>query len=182
MFFTTKLIGWLTPMSKKLEYRLKVENDKEEKLADEMFERMKEKLMQEERMQKRVFNDYIMWKAGVLKKLKEQIGKCEKCQRTDLPLTIDHIIPVFILRDLGRVPELERDERNFRVLCKLCNSLKGHHLDFTELRTKPLILEYLQAFPGTGLYPTKAEQEIASKYPVGLPSWFRKQYDRVHDR
>lgn len=83
----------------------------------------------------------------IKKNLIATIGKCEKCQTNTFPLTLDHIIPRSILADFGINPTTYTDERNFRLLCQLCNSLKSHHLDFTDPRTKILLEEFLQNLP-----------------------------------
>lgn len=70
--------------------------------------------------------------------------KCFKCGRTEW-LTIDHIVPVSILRDMG-VPEAETyaDKENLRLLCKPCNSFKAGRLDFSDPRTKRVLMRVLE--------------------------------------
>lgn len=69
--------------------------------------------------------------------------KCEKCGREVL-LTIDHIIPISILYDLGIDSKTTVDFENLRVLCKPCNMLKSSHLDFSTPKTKILLLRYIK--------------------------------------
>jgi 5-methylcytosine-specific restriction endonuclease McrA len=69
-------------------------------------------------------------------------GKCEKCPRETL-LTIDHIIPIFIIKDMGFDFEQFFDVENLRLLCRPCNALKSNHLDFSTPRTKYLMRKYL---------------------------------------
>lgn len=70
--------------------------------------------------------------------------KCYRCGREDW-LTVDHIVPVSILRDMG-VPELETyaDKENLRLLCKMCNGFKANRLDFSDPRTKRVLLRILE--------------------------------------
>lgn len=53
-------------------------------------------------------------------------GKCLKCGRNDLPLTMDHIIPLFV----GGT----NDPSNIQPLCKPCNSSKG--INVIDYRTR----------------------------------------------
>lgn len=69
---------------------------------------------------------------------------CRKCGRTEW-LTIDHIVPVAMLRDMG-VPEIETyaDKENLQILCKMCNSFKANRLDFSDPRTKRVLSRLLE--------------------------------------
>lgn len=70
---------------------------------------------------------------------------CEKCGRIK-NLTLDHIIPSILLLDMGyKEEELKNPELNWRVLCRICNNLKGMHIDFTDKRTARLLHNYLNA-------------------------------------
>ena len=83
--------------------------------------------------------------ALTLEKLLNRDGKkCYKCGREEW-LTIDHIVPVSILRDMG-VSELETydDEENLRILCKMCNGFKANRLDFSDPRTKRVLMRVLE--------------------------------------
>jgi len=76
------------------------------------------------------------------KQLIAEIGKCEKCGRV-FNLTIDPIVPIHILEAMGFIKEETFDKRNFAVLCRKCNFLKAGRFDFTDKRTKLLLIEYL---------------------------------------
>lgn len=76
------------------------------------------------------------------KELKEK-GVCDKCGK-NYNLTIDHIVPMFFLKDAGFDFEQFYDEENLRLLCKPCNALKNNHLDFSTPRTKQIIRKYLE--------------------------------------
>lgn len=54
---------------------------------------------------------------------------CMRCRATDrhVPITVDHII------SRKRRPDLALDENNLQVLCRACNSSKGHE-DETDYR------------------------------------------------
>jgi 5-methylcytosine-specific restriction endonuclease McrA len=107
------------------------------------------KIKEKEAYKKLRRKDVILWKVLYGKKLALTIGKCEKCGGRNGGLTVDHIIPNSILKDFGVDPELHYDERNLRLLCKCCNSLKSNHLDFSDDRTKPLLLELLLKVKGS---------------------------------
>ncbi len=70
--------------------------------------------------------------------------KCRRCPREEW-LTLDHIVPLSLLRDMG-IDDLEtyRDHDNFQLLCKPCNQFKSNRLDFSDPRTKQLLIKYLQ--------------------------------------
>lgn len=89
-------------------------------------------------------------KTNVMRKRREWLdnelkenGKCDKCGR-DYNLTIDHIVPMFFLKDAGFDFEQFYDEENLRLLCKPCNALKNNHLDFSTPKTKQIIRKYLE--------------------------------------
>ena len=81
-------------------------------------------------------------------KLIERDGeKCVKCGSVN-ELTIDHIIPVSFLEMMGifRKHTLsKKHHQNLQLLCRKCNSLKRERFDWTDKRTKPLILWYLDS-------------------------------------
>lgn len=71
---------------------------------------------------------------------------CETCGRTEW-LTLDHIIPKQILKNFGlSEEEMFSDRSLLRILCRSCNSVKASHLDFTDKRTKELLLKLLERF------------------------------------
>jgi len=69
---------------------------------------------------------------------------CNKCQRTE-DLTIDHIVPEYLLEQFGIDVKRNYDPDNLQVLSRRCGSFhsKGNRLDFTNPKTKPLLLKYL---------------------------------------
>jgi len=76
--------------------------------------------------------------------IKTREAKCERCGRKDI-LTIDHIIPMNILKLLGfTLKEMYEDTENLAILCRPCNSLKSGNLDFADERTKKLLYKYLE--------------------------------------
>lgn len=81
--------------------------------------------------------------AGYCRDLIGREGKCRKCKRTD-KLTIDHVIPKFLLQSFGFDLEREFWPENFIVLCRPCNIFKSARLDFTIPETKPLLLKLLE--------------------------------------
>lgn len=115
---------------------------------------VREANFESEPMRMKLFSDYWKWKAAYLKHLKATIGMCEKCGRTgENHLTIDHIIPQAILKSMGIEAHLDRETKNLRLLCRICNTNKGHFLDFTDKRTKPLLLMYLKMVEGPEEFP-----------------------------
>lgn len=75
--------------------------------------------------------------------LKENGKQCEKCERTD-NLTIDHIIPASFVKEFG-IDEIKTFmPENYRVLCRICNHYKGDRLDFSDKRTKELLIKFLE--------------------------------------
>lgn len=152
-----------------------VERSKKE--AEALVLKIRDELESSAAFERAALNDYYVWKSRLLKKLKLEIGMCEKCKRNDLGYTIDHIIPQAILKDMGIEPHKDRNEGNLRLLCQLCNTRKGERLDFTDKRTKPLLLEYLKAFPGT---PDLAE--VQNPNTLEEPKWYRTKVARTLKR
>lgn len=74
-----------------------------------------------------------------------QGGKCAACKKVVKNLTVDHIVPVTIVRNLDLTGEaIYEDEENFELICSPCNSLKGHNLDRKNPKTKRLLEKYLK--------------------------------------
>jgi 5-methylcytosine-specific restriction endonuclease McrA len=79
------------------------------------------------------------WRA----KCEDGTGICAKCGRKD-NLTVDHIIPLSFLLELGLEKDyLQQDEKNFQILCLWCNRMKGCRLDHMNPKTIPLLKEYI---------------------------------------
>lgn len=57
-------------------------------------------------------------------------------------MTVDHIVPMQILKEFGLTIEEMYDYKFLRIMCRKCNAMKANHLDFTDKRTKE-ILTYL---------------------------------------
>ncbi len=74
---------------------------------------------------------------------KDNAKECEKCKRIEF-LTLDHIIPLDILRQFGIDVERTYIKENLRILCRICNQFKGNHLDFSTPKTKKLLLKFLE--------------------------------------
>lgn len=70
--------------------------------------------------------------------------KCRRCGREEW-LTLDHVVPMSLLRDMG-IPEIETyaDKENLQLLCKMCNGFKANRLDFSDPRTKRVLLRLLE--------------------------------------
>ena len=78
--------------------------------------------------------------------LQKRENKCETCGRTEW-LTLDHIIPIQLLKDMGfSDEEMYAEEGLLRLLCRPCNVLKKNHLDFSDKRTVKLLEWLLMRF------------------------------------
>jgi hypothetical protein len=82
------------------------------------------------------------------REIKAYLSKAN-CQRflykTDL--TLDHIIPVsFLTQQLGATVEETFDWDNFQALCRRCNTLKAGRFDLSNVKTKPLLLKYVNQY------------------------------------
>lgn len=65
-------------------------------------------------------------------------GVCDYCGSTERP-TADHVIPAFLLDMLGFEVRREFREEWLQTLCYDCNRKKGHKLDWSNWRTRPLL-------------------------------------------
>lgn len=76
---------------------------------------------------------------------KQIVSKAVHCNRclSKYNLTVDHIIPIEILMSMGMNLLETFKEENFQILCGKCNSLKGNRLDFSNPKTKELLIKYL---------------------------------------
>lgn len=88
----------------------------------------------------------------LLEAWKRDIGKCQTCGRKE-NLTLDHIIPLLILKDFGFDPKKFFDKDDMRLLCRPCNQLKSNHLDFNDPRTEKLLLKYIELLRYGNLNP-----------------------------
>lgn len=78
--------------------------------------------------------------------IKDKIAEntmCEKC-KVKPANSLDHIIPRFILKSFGIDVDRHFDEDNYSAVCRFCNMQKMNNLDFTNPKTKPLLLKYLE--------------------------------------
>jgi 5-methylcytosine-specific restriction endonuclease McrA len=73
---------------------------------------------------------------------------CAQCGRTEY-LTLDHIIPLQILRDLGIDVEKEVIDDNYQILCRICNNFKSNRIDIRIPKTKDILLRILNGSPLT---------------------------------
>lgn len=71
--------------------------------------------------------------------------ECAKCKRREY-LTVDHVVPVKILRNFGLTLEEMYSLDLLVVLCRPCNSLKADNLDFNLPQTKEVLLKLLTRF------------------------------------
>jgi hypothetical protein len=70
-------------------------------------------------------------------------GKCEKCDKDFPILSVEHIIPQHLLRQLGILDGVYEDEDNFALYCHTCNHFKGGQIDMSHPKTVPLLKKYV---------------------------------------
>jgi 5-methylcytosine-specific restriction endonuclease McrA len=75
---------------------------------------------------------------------KDKQSLCKKCGKIR-EVTVDHIIPVHLLHELGLFDESENDTENFELLCILCNRFKGGRIDMSHPKTIPLLKKYINS-------------------------------------
>lgn len=76
---------------------------------------------------------------------KENKGKemlCPRCNKMRA-ITVEHIIPVMLLQQLGLNDEAQNDTDNFELLCYACNMFKGGRIDMAHPKTIPLLKKYI---------------------------------------
>jgi len=73
---------------------------------------------------------------------KKKYGICSKCGK-EKELSVEHIIPKFLLEQLGLEDEIVNDEENFDHYCFACNRFKGSRIDLTHPRTIILLKKYI---------------------------------------
>ena len=82
-------------------------------------------------------------KLNEIQNRKDKEGICRKCNR-HLFLTVDHIIPIHILENLGLSTEQYDDVENFELICQYCNRRKGNKLDLLDERVFSLLEKYVE--------------------------------------
>jgi hypothetical protein len=70
-------------------------------------------------------------------------GICGKCGKEFNSLSVEHIIPQYILQQLGLVEEVYEDEENFDLYCLGCNRFKGGRIDMAHPKTVTLLKKYV---------------------------------------
>lgn len=137
-------------LERKLAHYERKLNEAENRSLESLVEAMEDS----ETLKEKVDGSYVKWKAALRQKLISKIGHCQKCGLVSRKLTLDHIVPADFLRSMGINPNYHRDERNFALMCDLCNSKKSHFFDFTNPKTKPLLLEYINLVPDVKKAPS----------------------------
>lgn len=69
-------------------------------------------------------------------------GECARCHK-DTQLSVEHIIPVYFLEQLGLQDEALNDDENFEYFCFPCNRFKGSRIDIAHPKTKILLTKYV---------------------------------------
>lgn len=71
-------------------------------------------------------------------------AKCRRCGGEKF-LSIEHIVPEFLLKQFfATLEELYTDLDNLELLCRFCNAAKGGSLDFSNPKTKVILLKYIE--------------------------------------
>jgi len=78
------------------------------------------------------------------KKNKGTEAPCPRCKKVK-ELTVEHIIPVHLLLELGLENEAQNDEENFELLCYTCNKFKGGRIDMAHPKTILLLKKYINS-------------------------------------
>lgn len=73
---------------------------------------------------------------------KGQEAECATCHKVR-EITVDHIIPVYLMEQLGLFDEVLNDDENFELVCYLCNRFKGGRVDMANPKTIPLLKKYI---------------------------------------
>ena len=69
-------------------------------------------------------------------------GQCNMCDKHTDYLTVDHIVPAFIIEMLDETGvAIYEDERNFQFLCMPCNKFKGNKIDKRNSLTKTILIK-----------------------------------------
>lgn len=71
-------------------------------------------------------------------------GVCSNCGKLK-ENTVDHIIPVHLLEQLGLLDACVNDVDNFELTCYTCNKFKGARIDLSNPRTVPLLKKYINS-------------------------------------
>lgn len=83
-----------------------------------------------------------VYEGSIIKKALEEKSPCLRCGRTDKQ-TLDHLVPRSILEQFGIEWDKELLEDNYQILCRACNNLKSNHLDFSNPKTKEILLKLI---------------------------------------
>ena len=71
-------------------------------------------------------------------------GVCTGCGKHREVLTVDHIIPVYIVDMFDVTGEAKfEDEQNFQLLCYPCNRFKGNNIDVKHINSIDLLSKYM---------------------------------------
>ncbi len=112
-----------------------IEEKQDSEYCEARIEMLQERNI-EESTRKNVRVNQIIWK-------NRQEQQCAKCPRKD-NLTLDHIIPKELALSFGVDFINQYWEENFQMLCKPCNVFKSGRLDFSNLKTKVLLLKLIE--------------------------------------
>ena len=97
---------------------------------------------------KRILDLLTIEKKETIAYIRNKYKECQVCQ-WKANLTIDHIIPVSYLKNMGfySIETMTRRHRkNLELLCPQCNNKKGDKINLTDKRTRKLLVWYLKNY------------------------------------
>lgn len=82
------------------------------------------------------------------KRTREEDLTCSRFGRVGM-MTVDHIVPMFFIDQIGLKEESAEHDWNFQFLCRVCNLLKRAGFDFTDKRTIVNLKRYVEIAEAT---------------------------------
>ena len=90
---------------------------------------------------------HISRKKEAREKLAKKHKLCTSCGSKD-NLTVDHIIPVAVLKLFGirrlATYDYEKHKKNLTLLCHTCNQAKGNKVDLSDKKIRRILLWYIK--------------------------------------
>jgi len=104
------------------------------------YKQLRQEVKEREKSEKQTRTQVMVEEHRLRRELPQVCSRCGKTER----LTLDHIVPLNIIEQFGVDWKHEVVEGNYRIMCKACNNFKANKLDFSDKRTKELLLKLLQ--------------------------------------
>lgn len=113
-----------------------------EDLKPEGYKKIRDFILVKMHEGKGVKQGYLTLVEAARRKFITEGATCLRCG-SNQDLTIDHIVPVSLLEAFQLPVNLLLDDDNFQVLCRRCNWFKSNKMDFSNPRTKELLIKYV---------------------------------------